>query len=83
MECAFGLLSSNHRLQVIKFQFVCCSNIKRIVLYVPWFHSDGPLKSKVSLFKYMRFFHFQALQTKSVSALVCNAIELIFYNQVI
>ena len=53
---------------VCKIKFVRYDHIKKLTLYVPWFNSDGPLKSEVSISK-IELFHFQALDPKFVLAL--------------
>ena len=62
---------------VWKYKFVCYGHIKKkLALYVPLFNSDGPLKSKVSHFKNMRFFNFQALDPNFVLALEPRVLKL-------
>ena len=51
--------------------------LKKISLYLPWFNSEGPLKSEVSHLKNLSLFNFQALDPKFVLAL-----EPRFFEQV-
>ena len=41
-----------------------------------WSNSDGPLKTQVSHFKYLRFFNFQALDPRFVLALEVRVLKL-------
>ena len=43
---------------------------------MPWFNSDGPLKSEVSHLKILRFFNFQVLEPKFVLALELTVLKL-------
>ena len=79
-----SLLNSSKKVLVTHLQLVCKLNFvryshineKKLALYVPWFNSDGPLKSKVSHLKNLRFFKVQALDPKFVLALKPRVLKL-------